>query len=43
MREIAELHAALKPVETLFIVDAMQPRTRSTSRAPSTSGCRSPA
>src|ERR1700704_1505588 len=24
MREIAELHAALKPVETLFIVDAMQ-------------------
>jgi signal recognition particle subunit SRP54 len=24
MREIAELHAALKPIETLFIVDAMQ-------------------
>ncbi len=24
MREIAELHAALKPVETLFVVDAMQ-------------------
>jgi signal recognition particle subunit SRP54 len=24
MREIAELHATLKPVETLFIVDAMQ-------------------
>ena len=24
MREIAELHAALQPVETLFIVDAMQ-------------------
>jgi signal recognition particle subunit SRP54 len=24
MREIAELHAVLKPVETLFIVDAMQ-------------------
>jgi signal recognition particle subunit SRP54 len=24
MREIAELHAALRPVETLFIVDAMQ-------------------
>jgi signal recognition particle subunit SRP54 len=24
MREIAELHAAVKPVETLFIVDAMQ-------------------
>src|SRR5258708_28775137 len=24
MREIAELHAALKPAETLFIVDAMQ-------------------
>src|SRR5688500_10099693 len=24
MREIAELHAALKPVETLFILDAMQ-------------------
>src|SRR5919109_9021 len=24
MRELAELHAALKPVETLFIVDAMQ-------------------
>ena len=24
MREIAELHGALKPVETLFIVDAMQ-------------------
>src|SRR5258708_26126665 len=24
MREIADLHAALKPVETLFIVDAMQ-------------------
>src|SRR5712664_177618 len=24
MREIAELHAALKPVDTLFIVDAMQ-------------------
>ena len=24
MREITELHAALKPVETLFIVDAMQ-------------------
>ena len=24
MREIAELHAALKPVETLFIVDSMQ-------------------
>jgi signal recognition particle subunit SRP54 len=24
MREIAELHAALEPVETLFIVDAMQ-------------------
>src|SRR5882672_9092683 len=24
MREIAQLHAALKPVETLFIVDAMQ-------------------
>jgi signal recognition particle subunit SRP54 len=24
MKEIAELHAALKPVETLFIVDAMQ-------------------
>jgi signal recognition particle subunit SRP54 len=24
MREIAELHSALKPVETLFIVDAMQ-------------------
>jgi signal recognition particle subunit SRP54 len=24
MREISELHAALKPVETLFIVDAMQ-------------------
>ena len=27
MREIAELHAALSPVETLFVVDAMQ-RTR---------------
>lgn len=24
MKEIAELHAALKPVETLFVVDAMQ-------------------
>ncbi len=24
MREIAELHAALKPVETLFVVDSMQ-------------------
>jgi signal recognition particle subunit SRP54 len=24
MREIAELHAAVKPVETLFVVDAMQ-------------------
>ena len=24
MREISELHAALKPVETLFVVDAMQ-------------------
>ena len=24
MREIADLHAALKPVETLFVVDAMQ-------------------
>ncbi|SCC92263.1 Signal Recognition Particle (SRP) component with 4.5S RNA (ffs) [Thiomonas sp. X19] len=24
MREIAELHAALKPIETLFVVDAMQ-------------------
>jgi len=24
MREIAELHAALKPIETLFIVDSMQ-------------------
>src|SRR4029453_10284154 len=24
MREIAELHAALNPVETLFVVDAMQ-------------------
>src|SRR6266850_4179157 len=24
MREIADLHAALKPIETLFIVDAMQ-------------------
>src|SRR6185436_2952651 len=24
LREIAELHAALKPVETLFVVDAMQ-------------------
>ena len=24
MREIAELHAAVKPIETLFIVDAMQ-------------------
>src|SRR5207344_1332030 len=24
MREIAELHAVLKPIETLFIVDAMQ-------------------
>jgi signal recognition particle subunit SRP54 len=24
MREIAELHSALKPVETLFVVDAMQ-------------------
>src|SRR5205814_8046693 len=24
MREIAQLHAALKPIETLFIVDAMQ-------------------
>jgi len=24
MREISELHAALKPIETLFIVDAMQ-------------------
>jgi signal recognition particle subunit SRP54 len=24
MREIAELHSALKPIETLFIVDAMQ-------------------
>ena len=24
MREIAELHAALRPVETLFVVDAMQ-------------------
>src|SRR4029453_18458857 len=24
MREIAELHAALKPAETLFIVDSMQ-------------------
>ena len=24
MREIAELHASLKPVETLFVVDAMQ-------------------
>ena len=24
MREIAELHAALEPVETLFVVDAMQ-------------------
>ena len=24
MREIAELHAAMKPIETLFIVDAMQ-------------------
>ena len=24
MREIAELHAGLKPVETLFVVDAMQ-------------------
>ena len=24
MREIAELHAAVKPIETLFVVDAMQ-------------------
>ena len=24
MREMAELHAAVKPVETLFVVDAMQ-------------------
>src|SRR5256885_10865340 len=24
MKEIADLHAALKPVETLFVVDAMQ-------------------
>jgi len=32
MREIAELHAALKPVETLFVSMPCRVRTRSTSR-----------
>ena len=43
MREIRELHAALKPIETLFVVDAMQgqdavnvAQARSTSALPLT-------
>ena len=40
MREITELHAALKPIETLFVVDAIRARTRSTSPGPSRKRCR---
>ena len=34
MREIQDLHAVLNPVETLFVVDAMQDRTPSTRQRP---------
>ena len=41
MREIAELHAAVKPVETLFVVDAMQGQDAVDTRA-FRDTCRSP-
>ena len=40
MAEIKDLHAGINPIETLFVVDAMQGRTRSIRRGPSTRRCR---
>ena len=44
MAEIRDLHATLNPVETLFVVDAMQGQDAiNTAKAPSRTRCRSPA
>jgi signal recognition particle subunit SRP54 len=40
MKEIAELHAAIKPIETLFVVDAMLGQDAINTAGPSAKRCR---
>ena len=43
MREIAQIHAAIQPVETLFVVDATAGQDAVNTARDSTNGCHSPA